>query len=256
MDGTIPSHDFALPLIVGHRGASKKAPENTLPAFKLAWEQGVDAVEGDFRLTSDGKIVCFHDEDTEKIAGKKITVQDATLDELKTLDVGKWKGAPWKGARIPTLAEVALTVPEGGKLYIEIKCGPEILPVLFDEIEKSDLDDEQIVIVSFNEEVIRRLKVKKPNWKALWLAVYDKKDQPVLSGKKVLDLLESIRADGISTNASERIEESFVKSIAENGYEYHVWTIDDPAVAERFIALGALSITTNVPDLLIESLSE
>ena len=55
---------FGKPLVVAHRGASYDAPENTLPAFKLAWEQGADAIEGDFFLTKDNQIVCIHDKTT------------------------------------------------------------------------------------------------------------------------------------------------------------------------------------------------
>lgn len=50
-----------MPLIAAHRGASNDASENTVPAIELAWEQGADAVEGDFHLTMDGYIVCHHD---------------------------------------------------------------------------------------------------------------------------------------------------------------------------------------------------
>ena len=56
------------PLIVAHRGASFDAPENTLPAFELAWEQGADAIEWDFLLSQDGHIVCVHDKKTKKVA--------------------------------------------------------------------------------------------------------------------------------------------------------------------------------------------
>ena len=56
------------PLIVAHRGASHDAPENTLPAFELAWKQGADAIEGDFLLTKDNKIVCIHDGSTKRLA--------------------------------------------------------------------------------------------------------------------------------------------------------------------------------------------
>ena len=55
-------------MIVAHRGSSYEAPENTLPAFRLAWEQGADAIEGDFHLTKDGQIVCIHDRDTERVS--------------------------------------------------------------------------------------------------------------------------------------------------------------------------------------------
>ena len=78
------------PFLVAHRGASADAPENTIPAFQLAWEQGADAIEGDFHLTADGHIVCIHDEDTQKVAGKKLIVPESTLADLRKLDVGAW----------------------------------------------------------------------------------------------------------------------------------------------------------------------
>src|SRR6056300_610029 len=79
------------PLIVAHRGASYDAPENTLPAFELAWKQGADAVEGDFLLTGDGKIVCFHDKDTKRLTGQKMDISKTSFADLQKLDVGKWK---------------------------------------------------------------------------------------------------------------------------------------------------------------------
>jgi glycerophosphoryl diester phosphodiesterase len=100
-------------LIIAHRGASHDAPENTLSAFKLAIEQGADAIEADFFLTSDEKMVCFHDEDTERICGKKLLVTQTPLDELQSLDVGKWKGPQWTGEKMPTMADVLAAVPEG-----------------------------------------------------------------------------------------------------------------------------------------------
>src|SRR5205085_3299316 len=90
-----------LPLIVGHRGASADAPENTLAAFRLAWEQGADAIEMDLRLTRDGRIVVFHDEDLRRVAGtkNKVKVEDLTSEELARFDVGSWKGERWEGER-------------------------------------------------------------------------------------------------------------------------------------------------------------
>ena len=67
---------FAEPLIIAHRGSSASAPENTIAAFELAWEQQADGVEGDFLLTKDGHIVCFHDKDTKRITGKKLIVKN------------------------------------------------------------------------------------------------------------------------------------------------------------------------------------
>ena len=80
------------PMVVAHRGASGEAPENTIPAFKLAWRQGADAIEGDFHLTKDGQVVCIHDANTKKVAEKNLVVKNTTLAELKKLDVGIKKG--------------------------------------------------------------------------------------------------------------------------------------------------------------------
>ena len=100
-------------LIIAHRGASHDAPENTLSAFKLAIEQGADAFEADFYLTRDDHVVCFHDKDTERITGRKLSITETPFDELRRLDVGSWKGAQWKGEQMPTLEEVLAAVPAG-----------------------------------------------------------------------------------------------------------------------------------------------
>ncbi len=107
----------ASPFLVAHRGASAEAPENTLPAFELAWKQGADAIEGDFHLTSDGRIACFHDYDTKKITGRKLIVKTSTFEQLQSLDVGKWKNRRFAGTRIPAFAEVAAGIPAGKKFY-------------------------------------------------------------------------------------------------------------------------------------------
>ena len=76
---------FSKPLIIAHRGASGEAPENTMVAFKLAWELGADGIEGDFHLTRDGHIVAIHDKDTNKVTkGKnKLIVKKTSLKELQ-----------------------------------------------------------------------------------------------------------------------------------------------------------------------------
>src|SRR5271170_7325637 len=90
--------------VIAHRGASYDAPENTLAAFRLAWQQGADGIEGDFYLTDDGEIVCLHDSDTGRTGDRKLSVGQSTLAQLRTVDVGVSKGEKFRGERIPTLA--------------------------------------------------------------------------------------------------------------------------------------------------------
>ena len=73
--------------IIGHRGASHDAPENTLASIKLAWEQGADAAEFDVFLSKDGQIVVIHDKDTKRVAGVDKPVVQQTLEELRKLIV-------------------------------------------------------------------------------------------------------------------------------------------------------------------------
>ena len=75
-------------MIVAHRGASFDAPENILSAFKLASEQGADAIEGDVLLTKDNQIVCIHDKTTKRLSDQNLVVAESSLEQVKTLDVG------------------------------------------------------------------------------------------------------------------------------------------------------------------------
>ena len=254
---TASSSQASEPLIVAHRGASKDAPENTIPAFKLAWEQGADAIEGDFFLTADGQIVCIHDKNTKKLAGKELIVAESTFSELQALDVGAWHSARYKGAGIPTIAEVFATIPPEKKIYIEVKCGPEIMPALLKEIKASGLNDEQIVVIAFDAEVIRAVKTQAPQFKANWLSGFEKlvvgdiKPTPA----EVLEVLKDIGADGFSSS-NKHISGDYIKTILDAGYEYHVWTVDDPKEAERFKDWGTMSITTNVPGVIRKNLEK
>ncbi len=242
-------------MIVAHRGASRDAPENTIPAFKLAWKQGADAIEGDFHLTKDGHIVCIHDGNTENVANTNLVVGESTLAELRALDVGAHREEAFKGTGIPTIAEVFSTIPDQKTIYIEIKCGAEIIPALLEEIKKSELKREQIVVICFDKKIIQELKIKAPELKASWLSGFKKDESGKISPslETVLTTLEQIKADGFSST-KDIIDEAFVKSIIEKGYEFHVWTVDDTTTARRFKKWGAKSITTNAPDYIKRTL--
>ena len=214
------------PLIVAHRGAHKQALENTLKAFDLAWKQGADAIEGDFHLTSDHQIVCYHDKNI-----KTFSIEKHTLEELRTLD-----------KHIPVLNEVLKRVPAGKYIYIEVKSDEKIVPYLLKEIKKSHLKAEQVIVISFNVKVIQECKMKAPHIKALWLYAFARDAKPV--PEQILETLGKLHADGLSTNRT-HVDESFVHSIIAAGYEYHVWTINNTDTALDFKKWGVRSITTD-----------
>jgi glycerophosphoryl diester phosphodiesterase len=236
-------------MIVAHRGASEDAPENTLEAFRLAWLQNADAIEGDFRLTKDEQIVCIHDEDTSRTCGEKLIVAESTYAELSHLDASSHFKGDFAPQSIPLLSEVFKAIPSNKGIYIEIKCGPEIVPTLINWILDSDLRKEQVSIIAFDNQVIKAFKSIAPHIKAQWL--YDVND-PV-SIHELLDSLRDIKADGLGSNNTNSKE--LVNSITKAGFEYHSWTIDDNQIAEQLLKWGAASITTNKPGYLRQQLS-
>jgi glycerophosphoryl diester phosphodiesterase len=244
------------PLIVAHRGACRDAPENTIPAFMLAWDQQADAIEGDFRLTKDGHIVCIHDADTKKVAAKNLVIENSTLKQLRELDVGSHHSKEFKGTVIPTIAEVFSTVPKKKKIYIEVKCGVEIVDKLLEEIEKSGLKREQIVVISFDSEVVAELKARSPQLKALLVVSFKRNKflRITPSRKLVMESLAQTKADGLSSK-KDLVSKAFIKKVISSGYEYHVWTIDDLKTAKRFKEWGAKSITTNIPGFMKKKLN-
>lgn len=244
--------------IVAHRGASHDAPENTLAAFRLAWEQGADAIEGDFYLTSDRQIICSHDARTKRTAGVDLEIAKTSLSDLRKLDVGAWKGEKFKGEQMPTLEEVLGIVPTGKKLLIEIKCGSEIVPVLKTLLAASTLKPEQTVVICFDDKVIRETRRQIPHIKAYWLVGYKKdKETGVFkpSTESVLAKLKEIDAHGLDTQAERAVVvKEFVDKLRAAKLECHAWTINDPDLARHFQGLGFDSITTDRPAFLREQL--
>lgn len=248
------------PLIIGHRGASHAAPENTLAAFKLAWKEGADGIEGDFHLTSDGQVVCTHDADTRRVAGKNLRVADSTLAQLQALDVGSWKHPKFRKERMPTLADVLATVPKGKKMFIEIKSGPQTVAPMIEICRQSDVPLEDIVVISFRQAVISECHRQLPELKTHWLTDYKKGEDKSLrpTADAVVKALRKINAHGLGSKAVTRhVDAQFIETLREAGFEeYHVWTVDSVKEARMYRDLGAYSITTNRPGWLRQQLEE
>lgn len=254
--GAVQMTNTKMPLLVGHRGASADAPENTLASFKLGLKQGADGVESDFWLTSDGKIACTHDESFKRCGGVDRKVGDMTLAEVQAIDIGKWKGEQFAGEHPPTLAQIFSAVTAGGTgklFFLEIKCGGEIVPELKKEIDDAQFPLNQIRFISFQEDAIKAVKDQWPDAKAYWLTDFKKKGdkKPTIALDQVVATLKACHATGIDCHANlDIVNESFVKTMRDNGWEFHAWTVDDPAVAKQLIELGVDSITTNKPGMM------
>jgi glycerophosphoryl diester phosphodiesterase len=244
--------------IVGHRGASHDAPENTLASFKLGYEQKADADELDIYLSKDGKVVVMHDADTGRTGGVKKEVVEQTFEELRQQDIGNW--GPWKGKgfseKIPSLDEVLALIPDGKRLFIEIKCGPEVLPELEQVLKRGGKKPEQTVIIGFGLETMRQAKAKFPNLEVCWLV------QPDNAGNvyrpSVDELIQKAKAahlDALDLNSRFPIDSAFVKKVHAAGLKLYTWTVDETAIARAEVEAGVDGITTNRPGWLREQLA-
>lgn len=241
------------PLIIAHRGASQEAPENTLAAFDLAWQQGADGIEADFRLTADGRIVCLHDATTGRTANLDLVVADSSCAELQRLDVGSWKGARWQGERIPTLEEVLARLPVGKMLFIELKSGPEMIEPLRRILTASHVPAGQLRLLAFDIPLVTRLKERLPGYQVClnleyrwhWRTLSWSPSRP-----EVLTTLERCNSDGLSSQAHARLDAALIAELHERGKEVLVWTVDAARSAERYRALGVDALMTNRPGWL------
>jgi len=255
-----PFNPVSAQMITAHRGASHDAPENTLAAFRLAWEQGADAVEGDFYLTADSQIVCIHDADTLRTTGVKEVVAKTDLDRLRELDAGSWKSPEFSGEKIPTFAEVMESIPAGKRFYIELKTGPEIVPVLAAELERLQPDRRLLTIIAFDARTVAACKNRFPDIKVHWLAGFKQADGNGVwtpTAQQIAETVRSSGADGVGVRGERKVvDREFKTRLTQSGVpEFHVWTIDSPTDARYFRELGAMGITTNRPAFLRESLS-
>jgi glycerophosphoryl diester phosphodiesterase len=253
---TLPAATLPAVEIIAHRGASYDAPENTLRAMKLAWEQQADAIELDLWLSQDGRIVVMHDADTKRVGGPARRIAEQTWAELQQLDVGAWKDPRFQGERVPALAAILATIPAGRRAVLEIKCGPEILPELSRVLAESGKTPAQIAIIAFDFKTLRRSKEKLPQFPHYWLHGY-KQDQKTGRFPELAPILARAQAakfDGLDLHFDWPMDAAFVAKLRAAGMKLVVWTVNDPLVARRLMAAGVDGITTDRPQWLREQL--
>ncbi|WP_417380029.1 glycerophosphodiester phosphodiesterase [Gimesia sp.] len=245
--------------IIGHRGASYDAPENTLASINLAWERNADAVEIDIYLSKDGKIVAYHDKTTKRIGGRNQEVKDQTFDELQTLDVGAWKNVKYKAERIPMLIQILETIPDQKRLFIEIKCGPEVLPQLKADLAASGKAPAQTAIIGFDFDTMQQAKQLMPEREVIW--VFKVKQNKVTRKWEhkpgyYIQKAKEANLDGLDLGYNGFVDKAFVQQANEAGLPVYVWTVNKVADAKKLAEMGVAGITTDRPGLLNSALKQ
>ena len=228
--------------MLGHRGASADAPENTLEAFAEAARQGADGVELDAMVCGSGEVVVCHDERLHRLAGLSWEVRKTPLQKLQQADVGSALGfAP---ARIPTLESVLRQLPEHFWINIELKCDEledgglaKKVGALVDALELA----ERVVISSFNPWSLFRIAASHPHLRRGVLVDPDRS----------FHLQEGIVAPLLANFAIHPFHEACtaerVARWRARGWNVAVWTVDDPVRARHLRDWGVTECITNRP---------
>jgi len=235
-------------LIVGHRGSSRTAPENTVVAAKLAWEQGADAVEIDVHLSGDNQVVVIHDKGTKRTSGVDHLVRETDYATLKELDVGSWKSAEYAGEGIPLLEDIISIIPEGRKLVVEIKSDKKIVPYIEKSFSNHDKVD-QLIFIAFDYETILAAKKAFPQNKSFWLSSSFKDDV-----RTVLSKVKNDGLDGVDLNYR-MVKPQLIEVANSLQLEVHTWTVNNPEKGKELKAMGVKSITTDIPDVMLETIN-
>ena len=240
-----------VPMVIGHRGYSSLAPENTFAAFRLILEHGIEGVELDVHRCATGEIVVAHDETLQRTAGVPLTLRDAPYGQIREHDVGRWFGEEFAGERVPLLEEILELFGDRVFLDIEIKH----YATHFGHAQEGSVEAETVrllrkhglagrcIVSSFDPFVVRRVRLLAPEIPVA--AIYA--DTP--------DLPRLLRRGGARFYSGATVMKPNHASATPRHVRFHQrrgrlvmpWTVDDVELARVLAARGVDAVITNRP---------
>ncbi|MBF0491435.1 MAG: hypothetical protein HQM15_01485 [Deltaproteobacteria bacterium] len=230
------------PLIIAHRGARLKAPENTLAAFDLAKKMGAQGVELDILVSADGHLVVTHNEDLSLLTSHSGKISGHTLKELKQIDFGQ-------GEKIPTLAEVFDLLGRDFWINVEIK-GENIFAEgreqkLFRLIQDFKMQ-ENMLVSSFNIFALRRMRQIAPQIKRGYL-FYERQDP--FSTRAAFDFLFQPYSYHPSRVLADK---KLLEKLKKKNKKIWVWTVNEVDEARALVESGVEGLITDDPRKMLE----
>ncbi|MCK5861694.1 MAG: hypothetical protein KAH38_04365 [Candidatus Hydrogenedentes bacterium] len=275
--------------VIAHRGASAKAPENTMAAFRLADEMGADWFELDCYLTRDHGVIVIHDNTLERTVGIKKNVADYDLEALQKMDAGSWKNARFAEETLPTLAETLDFAKNKIGVYVEIKnvaddtallaallekavddsvMTPFLAGQFMDAIEASGTRnlpltrntialirarnmERNVVIQSFSPIVCAIARIEAPDIRVELLSGLEPEQHDVW--ERICRWVFLLDVQGLNLNAK-GITPGRLAVIQSAGKTVAAYTVDDTAAMNQLAVWGVDSIITNCPDRCLRTL--
>lgn len=237
--------------ILGHRGARSEAPENTLSAFMLAMKQGADGIEFDVSLSKDGQPVVIHDRKINRTAYGQGYVKDMDASELKKLNATKTIPS-FEPEGVPSLKETLACLPEGSIANVELKFSGNFPKDFFIDAVIKDLKAEEkrlkLIISSFDGELLAKFRKKESHF-LLSLILCPKDKHWPLS----LRYLPAINPEGLHLSP-QLFGPIIYRLIKRAKLKVGIWTINDPQMAKKLLAMGVDGIFTDYVERIIKSL--
>jgi len=237
------------PWVVGHRGAPRRARENTIDGLDAAENLGVDAVEFDLRQTRDGEAVLFHDEEII-LGNQRIPVRTFTTREIVRLQLPSEFG-PY---RIPRLEDVFHRYGRALRYVVEMKTSREtVLALMARRVVRVAAEygvTDRCLVASFDAELIRKVREIDPEIATSFLI-----DHPVALPEpgRLTPLFPPTDAVGPRCDL---VTPAFIAQAAAAGLSVHPWTADTPEEIRRLFEAGVSSVTTNVPEVAMQIRTE
>jgi glycerophosphoryl diester phosphodiesterase len=222
------------PRIYAHRGASRELPENTMPAFRRAIELGADALETDVHATADGVLVTSHDPDGARVFGVARPIAQCSWNQVR-------------GWGVPSLEEMVTSFP-GVPINVDLKADVAVLAV---ELLKRLGAEEQVTLASFRSSTLRR--VRALGYRG-----------PTSLGRSEVARLVSLPAaaqrgslapPGRAAQLPLSLAQPWViRRCHALGLRVDYWTVNEPALAQSLVALGADGIMTDDPAAIVPAI--
>ena len=244
-------------IVVAHRGASTRAPENTMEAFRLGVEAGADAIELDVHLTADGQLAVIHDETLDRTTDRTGSVASQTMEQIREADAGAEFAGPngdhpfrGRGLTVPTLPEVLAWLPDGVGLVVEIKARAAADAVVEAVRDHPVRASGRLAVISFDEQAIERVRELDREIKTGYLLVPTQPIEPALVWATehghigVFPWEGDIGMDPLPLMTQAR---AF-------GREIGCYVVNDPERMKHLAAVGLWGFVTDLPDLAREAL--
>lgn len=226
--------------VTAHRGLALEAPENSMAAFRAAWEAGASWVELDVQRTRDGALVVIHDGDLMRVAGDPRKVSALTLAELQSLDIGTRRGAAFAGERVPTLEEAVDFARGRFGLNVELKYNVRdagLAPAVVELLRRENFLD-QAVVTSLDHSGLRQVRELEPRLRTGLIVTAS------------VGNVVRVDTDFVSLNAA-KADAALVRRAQAAGKQVHVWTVNAPEAMLRMIERDVDNVITDDPALLV-----